>query len=1477
MRVFLPLYRRLPWRLAAAAAVVVLAPLVDLPTAMAQPAPKGTPATPAAPKGGAPVPAGSSSAKPAGSAAPPGSAAPAAPAPGGSAAPVGSAAPAGSASATGLPTLPPAPGAPPPADTSAPTATQAPPPPDPSADQVAALAAMQKEAEAYETSAKDYRSTITRIVQHHYEERRRKVLSALDKELDIERKGLVDAREEAIRRLEAFIARYSGANAHPENTPDAMFRLAALYEEKVRADADDPGDRLEPAIALYKRIIKEFPKYRELPGVYYYLGHALNDSNRFAEAQQIWRSLVCHNEYPYPVEVDPKDPTRDTVTPLPQDHDADYWRGWESRHPEPFGKNAKTFNGKGNGAKTPKAPPPKPAAKPAGAQPAGAKPPKKGKPSDLSDETEFQNPYPDTCVAMPQKTLEGQDPRYIGEVWWLIGDYHFNEVDQTGGPFNLNRAQSAYTQSLKFKKPPVYGVAMYKLAWTYFKQQRYHQSVTQFVELLRFADEQEKLTGDPGSDFRAEAYTYIAGSLTYLDFEGPDGSEPYIPRNDVLDVETDPKKAEQKMRIAIDRVQDPTLIPQDQKWTVDIYKALAQEFRELNQYKNTIEMSELILTKWPMDRDAPVVQNTIAEIYDTLMRQSREGTPEYAEYSQKALEARTKLAKYVGNTPWVDKNKDDPEAIETAERLVKGGLRRAAADHTNQGRALAEQGLGIEDKASRDPVFERALKEYQLAAQGWDGYLAQDQNSSDAYESRYWLADANHMTVVLTVALDRSPTEQQVEVARKTAIAVRDSNEDNKFLQPSAVFVVDIAHQQLLDQYKQWKASSGSSGIEERDGVKMSGSGKDAKVMKDPVPPMVLAAIKARDEYIQRVPRDADPKHNQDAYAFDAANYFFVYGQFDEARKRFQPIYDKECGKSEYGFKAWDRLQSMADLENNVDESRRLAEAALTRPCGTNAAEVALEKKSAELNVSRGYYVDAARAYEKAEKMAPGPERDKAWRDAAALYKVALQKAPGRDEAPEAAIYGAKAFKQVGEYDEAISMYELFIKEYGNEENLAKLEKGDPSATPPKAADPDQYKKRVENLKVAYDALSAAYVLFFNYRSAAEKYDTISKNKRFTETDRKEAARNAVLLYANIGDDDKMLAARQTLYGLNPSAKAKAEIDFLVAGADYKRWDEHGAESGPNAQARLKATTSMDAYFSKNKGTKEAAPFVVEAAYSSAKMRKAGNDLSGAKSWCGNTIKAFDTYKTTAVGPDGKNTALGSRYADMAAECAFADVDAEIKQKFDYDTNHHRYTGVIDKVKVQFDKDVDEANKTWFPKLDAVITSYASKQWSVAARARQGSLYDSCRTGLYNAAPPGLKLYSEKEERLLKLAETSDREDLQEQADALRQKRREDWRTAREKSLATADKAMVKFYAEAVVWAKAYKVRNEYVDMAIRKLAFYTDILGNDKLRDYSQGVLDPDTKSPFVYTDNFFLRSRPGISAPLTPNGLPTPLPVTP
>lgn len=1284
---------------------------------------------------------------------------------------------------------------------------------------------LQAEAAEYERAAKEHRDVITRIVRQHYEDRRRRLLASLDMEVELERNALREAREEAIKRLEEFVALYSGSNAHPESTPDAMFRLAALYEERARTESyEDLPSALKPAIALYKRVIRDFPEYRELAGIFYYLGHALNDSERLEEAQQVWRSLVCHNHYPYPVPTDPRDSDRDTIVRLPQDHDEDFWIEWEMTYPTPASLTARR-DGRD--------------------------------PQAQVGETVYRDPYPDSCEAIPQKVEEGDEPRYVAEVWWQIGNWHFDQIDPYGGPYNLNRAASAYRQSMKLRKPPLYGVAMYKLAWTYFKQQRYETAVHELVRLLDYTDEREAATGDPGTDFRSEAFTYIAASLTYLDFQGPGPDEPYILRSDVLDLEPDPAVAEQKMRIAIERVQDPRLIPQDKKWTVDIYKALVVEYRELNQWRNAIEISELILKKWPMHRDAPVIQNQIAEIHDELMRLARDGSEEREYHAARALEARTKLAAYVGHTPWVDANRDDPEAIQAAEGLVKTGLRRAAADHTNIARAYVQKAQETSDPGEQRLWLERALAEYRLADVGWTGYLAQDPNASDAYESKFWIADARRGAIVVAVALGQVPTRETIEAARQAAVDVRDSNEDDRFLQPAAYYVVDIAEQALQSQYALYERSNGTQGLEPRTEVRFE-QGPDGKErpVTEPLPPVIAAAIQARDEYVRHVPASMDATGAIPVYQYQAADYFFLYGQWEDAKARFEPMWKEHCGQDEWGYRAWERLITMAARSYDVEASRELARAEEERSCAVTEAQ-----RQAAGNLTKpvkigGYFIDAERLFDEAQRMPDGPERVKKWRAAAEAFQEALRNGPGHDAAPEAAMNGAYAWRQIGEYDRAIAMYELFIEHYGDDKTLAALQ----------AEQSPKYQERVGYLKQAYDTLSTAYVQFFSYRKAAETYDKVSQNRRFEQQERREAARNALILYANIGDIAKMDAARTRLHGLGASAQEKAEADFLVADSEFKMWNPRGGNDGPNRLARTRAIQALTRFYDSNRTSSAASRYVVEAAYKIAVLRRAAGERVAAD-WWRNTIAAFERYKAAAPVVDGRSEALGSREAAFAAEAEYVLLDQELRNDFDYETGHHRYSGLATDVIKEYQAQAQRA-ATYHDRLQRVIDAYASPEWAAAAIARQGSLYDSLRTGLYYARP---QLFDERTERILRRFEESDDPDDHERVDQIRLERTEAWRMARERELSGADEVMVVRYAQSTVVAKRFNVSHPAVDRAIQRLAFFTDILGEAQMSQYAGGVQGLD------YREGHFVRARPGKTAEPGLEIVTSPLPVMP
>ncbi len=1279
-----------------------------------------------------------------------------------------------------------------------------PPPRAPTAEQAAALEALQEEADAYERGARDYRDTVTTIVQSHYEAKKKLLLAGMDRQIAVEKRELQKARADAIDRLQKFIARYSGPRAVPDATPDAMYELAALYEERARSEdaTVDLAAGLGPSIALYDRVIREFPGYRELAGVFYYLGHAYNDAGRVAEAQHVWRSLVCHNHYPYP----------GGVLALPQDHDLAYWTAWRDAHRD-------------------------------------ASSSRRGGP-----DTVYENPYPADCAPVAAGGQRpGDEARYVAEVWWQIGNWEFDLQDLGGGyverepaaVYDYNRAASAYLHALESKRAPLYGVALYKYAWTLFKQQRYEAATQELVHLLSYTDEQQRLTGDPGADFRGEAYTYIAGSLTNLDFKGPGPEDPFIPRPDIAETEPRPEVAERKLRVAIDRVQDPALIPQDKPWTIEIYEALATEFRGLGQLHNAVAVYADVLAKWPMDPGAPEVQSSIAQTYDELQLLARPGTPEHDRAANDALEARTLLARYVGNTPWTDANKDNPGALREAERLVRGGLRVAAATHTNGGHALVVAAGEATDARGRVGNLARALAEYRLAALGWDAFLRQDDGAADAYDTRYWLADATHQQIRIGLVLSSlepdsfpPPKPQEVAEAKAAAIAVRDSDEDDRYLANAAFFVVDETDVERDIEYRRYEESKGLRGVLRRTAVRFDTDEVATRVViTDPVPPAVLASVSAREEYAARVPAKLDQNEHAPAYEWYAAQTFFLYGRFDEAKARLTPIYRDRCGKDEYGYRAWETLLSMSNLARDEAQSAQLAEAAQAHPCCVTPEQCTTEASFVARTNQGVRFTEAGKAFERADRSRAGKDADALWRQAARSYETALEQAPGDDAAPEAAILGARAYKRVGEPGKAIAMYRLFVTAYGSEEILGRLQ----------SADARKYATRLGYLAQAYDDLSTTYYGLFDYPRAAETLAAMSAVARFDETRRKEAARNAMVLYLNIGQRDRAAASYRILAGLHPTPGEKANADFLLAGS------------------------SEQTFYAANRGNPAAAKYALLAAYQSFKTKPV--DIT----WARNTVRAWEFFREHAPGASGKSEANGAPFADYGAEAELAVVDDQLKKA--YQTGRQVYGGPTEDVIARYERDAKDAQR-YDDLLEHVVVTYGSAAGAAAAIARQGALYDALRTGLYYATPPAVRYLTAEQERRLALLERSGRPDLIARAEELRETAKELWRTRKERELAAADELMVRRYATAVALARHYDVRDDHVANALGRLAVLTDLLGEVRMRQYVTGTKDPTDPSrlrTLPYTDGMYAQARPGFTAIPSTTGTTPPAPAAP
>jgi hypothetical protein len=394
-----------------------------------------------------------------------------------------------------------------------------------------------------------------------------------------------------------------------------------------------------------------------------------------------------------------------------------------------------------------------------------------------------------------------------------------------------------------------------------------------------------------------------------------------------------------------------------------------------------------------------------------------------------------------------------------------------------------------------------------------------------------------------------------------------------------------------------------------------------------------------------------------------------------------------------------------------------------------------------------------------------------------------------------------------------------------------------------------------------------------------------------------------MILYANLGQRDKMLAAYRILAKTNPTADDKANADYTVASYDYKQWSPTGGDTGTNRQNRLAAEQALMGYFQTQRASAGAAKYVVEAAYGVAKMKKSVND-PGYKQWFKSTVGAWDNYRAKAPVKDNRSEAQSPPYVDYAAEAEFTTLDEAITASFDDPAKHKYARNVNDifgevevdpktkkpvigpdgkakiKKKGKYQANAAEAEK-WDLELDKMIKKYESLEWVPTAIARQGAIYDTLRSGLYNMVLKQDELFTAQEKAFLKTLRDSGRPELEETADKIEDGKTDFWRQKKQQELDGADQVMVKRYASAVAYARKYNIRNSQLSRAVSRLAYYTDIIsgGDAKMAEYVTSTPDPTNKgvTRLTYSPRQYVQTRPGLQALPPPQGNASPLPAAP
>ena len=204
---------------------------------------------------------------------------------------------------------------------------------------------------------------------------------------------------------------------------------------------------------------------------------------------------------------------------------------------------------------------------------------------------------------------------------------------------------------------------------------------------------------------------------------------------------------------------------------------------------------------------------------------------------------------------------------------------------------------------------------------------------------------------------------------------------------------------------------------------------------------------------------------------------------------------------------------------------------------------------------------------------------------------------------------------------------------------------------------------------------------------------------------------------------------------------------------------------------------------------------------------------------------------------------------------SFVRLDGEIRKAFE-PSKKHKYKGTVEDVlgkgsdlKGRYGENAEEADR-WDQALEALVAGGTKPDWTPVVLARQGAVFDVLRDGLFQTPLASLAYFTPAQEGQLKALENSGRPELADKAAELRDKVKSGAEQKKEKALDATSSQMVRRYASAVALAQKTNVRHPLVDQATARLAYYTGILGEAKMREYVTSTPDPsDPSKKLTYT----------------------------
>ncbi len=662
---------------------------------------------------------------------------------------------------------------------------------------------------------------------------------------------------------------------------------------------------------------------------------------------------------------------------------------------------------------------------------------------------------------------------------------------------SLNRAAEAYENAILDKEHALYDKALYKLGWTYYRMDRFDEAVDRFLLLIDFYEAEAKKKGEE-----------VGGDL----------------RNEALQY-TAISFADEKWG-SLTKAQEKLAQMGGRPYEAEIYRRMGNVYFDQTKHPEAIDAYRLVLQKDPTAKDAPQIQQRIVQAYERDRR------------LEEAFAESTRLANSFGpGTPWYEKWKRDPDVVSAAQELAEKSLYSSAIYHHQQ--ALVYK---------QEQKFEQAKAAFEVAAKAYGGYLARFPRSKNAYEIQFYYAECLYNSF-------------QFAEAAKNYAAVRDSSQDNKYLNEAAFSAVLAWQRQMELEIK-------AQTIPDLKPV-LSKDRKEGEVIKPiPLAESEKNLIAASDEFLERLPKD----EKAPGIAYKAAEIFYSHNDFPEARRRFEEIVKTYPS------------HEVAKYSTNLIVESYLAE--------KNWAEV--EKVAARLASNKEVIDPKSDLYKDLVKFKLGARFNLAdqlmqkgeYDEAAKKYIELVGEEPRHEFADKALNNAAVCYENVRRFDSALKIYERIFREYPSS-TLADNALFRVAVNAHQSYDFDKAVESYQKLVKDYPASARRQDAMFDTAvllEALQRYDEAAAAfLRFADLfpNAEDAPKNqfrAALIYEKQGNYAKAISALQEFIAKFSSKPAQAE---LVVDARKRIGDAH-RKLGQDALARKAYEETMREFARRN-------------------------------------------------------------------------------------------------------------------------------------------------------------------------------------------------------------------------------------------------------------------------------------------------------